>query len=516
MAQFSIGAYVPPGPVAGAFIASRKPINAIQGPIGSGKTTASFFKALLYTASLPPCRDGIIRAKGAVVRQDYRTLYATTLESWFKWFPKSQHPDFTGGIDRPAVHVVQFVTPRGKRIELRAEFKALGSQRIEQIMRGWEGTWIYLNEVDTQDEDSLDFGVQRTWRFPSADLLDFAAAPYFPALTRADGSKALPYCVIADLNAPPDPDHWICKRIIDNPYANSLGGNIGYFRQPGGLDANAENQKNSPREIYEEMAKTMDRYQVHRMIHNKTGYDRSGLPVFEEFDPDLHVADIDADPSLDLHLGFDISGLHPAAVIMQRPGLQMRIVDELYIGRVHPEVFAEHFAAMLAERYGAFRIGASYYDPSNDYGADREGGYLSSIDAIRLACFARGEGPLNPAPSNEIPLRLAALRNPMMANVRLDKGMTGRGLIVAPRCKMLIKGLVSHYRYQLTPAGGLVNPQNPKPIKNEYANVVDAAEYVALGLAGVAGAVRRAAQGMRPGGFETARGNGVLKVECRL
>lgn len=504
--------------MAEAFITSTKPINAIQGPIGSGKTTASFFKALRYTATLPPCKDGIIRAKGAVVRQDYRTLYSTTLESWFKWFPKNKYPNYTGGMDRPAVHVVEFVTPRGRRIQLQVEFKALGAQRIEAIMRGWEGSWIYLNEVDTQGEDSLDFGIQRTWRFPSADLLDFAAAPSFPAITRADGAKSLPYCVIMDLNAPPDPDHWICKRVIDNPDVNAPDSRIGYFRQPGGLDPDAENRANSPREIYEEMALTMDKYQKHRMVDNKVGYDRKGIPVFaDEFDEDANVADIKPDPALDLHLGLDISGLHPAAIFCQRENLQLRFIDELYIGRVHPEVFAEHLAAMIAERYPNFRLGASYYDPSNDYGADREGGYLSSIDAIRLACFPRGEGPLIAAPSNEIPLRLAALRNPMIANVRVGAAQLARGLVVSRRCKMFIKGAISHYRYQLTPQGGLVNPSNPRPIKNEYANVIDAGQYVALGLQGVAGAVRKAAQGMRPGEFKSSGFEGrVLKSNFEI
>lgn len=511
---FDLSRYKPPGPVAGAFIASRKMVNAIQGPIGSGKTTASFFKALRYTALLPPCRGGVVRAKLAVVRADYRTLYSTTLESWFKWFPRNKFPDFVGGQDRPATHNVEFITPRGRRIELRAEFKALGAQRIEDIMRGWEGTMIYLNEVDTQGEESLDFGIQRTWRYPAIDEFDFDD-PYtraFPFLADKEGNRSLPYCVIADLNAPPDPDHWICKRVINNPEVNTPASNIGYFRQPGGLDDGAENRERSPRTVYEEMAKGMDRYQVHRMIHNKVGYDRSGLPVFDEFDEDANVQDLEPDPAHELHLGLDISGLHPAAVIAQQANLQLRIIDELYVGRVHPEVFAEHLAALLAERYPNFRIGASYYDPSNDYGADKEGGYLASIDTIRLACFGKGEGPLLPAPSNEIPLRLAALRNPMMKAVRVAAGVTARGLVVnRKRCPMFIKGCISHYRYRLTPQGALVNPENPKPIKNEYANVIDAGEYVALGLQGVAGAVRTAAQGGRAGNFKQRNGSTVLR-----
>jgi hypothetical protein len=516
-AGFSLASWTPPGPVSAAFVASRKPVNVIQGPIGSGKTTTCFFKALRYTAMMPPCRDGVIRAKGAVVRADYRTLYSTTLESWFKWFPRDQHSDFLGGQDRPAVHRVKFLTPRGRKIQLQVEFKALGAQRIEDIMRGWEGSWLYGNEVDTQDEATLDFGMQRTWRYPSFDLLDpeDAAFKAFPFMVDPEepSKKSLPFCVILDLNAPPDPDHWVCKRIINHADTNTPNSNIAYFRQPGGLDADAENRDRSPRIVYLELAKTMDKYQVHRMIHNKIGYDRSGLPVFDEFDEDANIDDLAPDPGLPLHLGLDISGLHPAAVIAQQKSLQILLLDELYVGRVHPEVFAEHLASHLAEHYPGFRLGASYYDPSNDYGADKEGGYLASIDTIRLACFGRGEGPLLPAPSNEIPVRLAALRAPMLKNVRVAAGVTARGLVAdRRRCKMFIKGCISHYRYRLTPQGGLVNPENPKPIKNEYANVVDAAEYVALGLQGVAGTIGEAAGGRTRGARrERAAGGGVIQ-----
>jgi hypothetical protein len=145
--DFSISNYTPPGPIAAAFIRSEKAAPFIMGPVGSGKTMATIFKALRYTALMPPCKDGVIRAKGAVVRADYRTLYKTTLSSWHRWFPKDYPGShYTGGADRPATHEVKFLTPRGKKIHMIVEFQALGENRIEDVMRGWEGSWAWMKK----------------------------------------------------------------------------------------------------------------------------------------------------------------------------------------------------------------------------------------------------------------------------------------------------------------------------------------------------------------------------------
>lgn len=497
-ALFSPSHYVPPGPVAQRFIESDKPAPFIMGPVGSGKTMATIFKALRYTASLPPCRDGVIRAKGAVVRADYRALYKTTLSSWHRWFPKDYPKSkYVGGADRPATHEVFFVTPRGKNIHMIVEFQALGDNRIEDVMRGWEGTWAWMNEADLLDEEALDFLFQRTTRWPAKELIN--------------GHDLTPR-VFGDLNPPGDPDHWIVTRFIDHPTPD-----LELFQQPSGLSPQAENKANLARGYYENIANNADRWHVHRFVHGKIGYDRSGEPVYPEYDPDQNAAPIEIIPGRPIHLGLDISGLHPGAVICQRaPNLQLRVTDELWMGRAGVTRYAEGLAALIAERYHGCPVGISFYDPSNDYGADKEGGDLSAIDIIRKAVFARGEGPLVSAPSNEIKLRTDAVRNLLVMPVATKTGMA-RGLLVDPkRCPMLHKGFMSHYRYRKKPDGTVVNADNPKPDKNDYANIHDGLQYVALGLQGVAGAVRQAAQGARPGGFDKSGGNRVLDTGFAL
>jgi len=499
-AAFSIADYTPPGPVAQAFIHSRKVAPFIMGPVGSGKTIATIFKCLRYTALMPPCRDGIIRAKGAVVRSDYRTLYKTTLSSWHSWFPKDYPGSkYTGGADRPATHEIAFITPRGRKIQLTVEFAALGDKRIEDICRGYEVSWWWLNEADLLEENALDYTMQRGARWPPKAMLE-------------EGAVLEPR-IFGDLNPPGDPEHWIVRRFIDAPTPD-----LQLFQQPSGMSPQAENKQNLQPGYYERIVANNDRWHVQRFVHGKVGYDRSGLPVYPEFEPELNVAPLAPEAGRDIHLGLDISGLHPAAVIVQRgANLQLRVLEEVYAGRIGVTRFADHLAAVLAERYAQCPIAASFYDPSNDYGADKEGGDLAAIDIVRLACFPRGEGPLIAAPSNEIPLRIEAVRNLIVMPVRTKAGDTARGLVVdAKRCPMLVKGFMSHYRYSLNPqTGALLNPNNPRPEKGKgYDNPQDALQYVCLGLQGVAGAVRKAAQGFRPGGFDSrGAGNFVAKTD---
>ena len=358
--MFSIANYRPPGPVAAAFINDREhDACLIMGPVGSGKTNALIFKLLRTVATLvPPLKSGVIQAKAALVRADYRTLYATTLPTWWGWFPQD-YPgsDWVGGADRPASHGVRFITPRGRKIELFMEFKALGDKRVEDVMRGWEGTIFLTNETDLMTEDELEFGLQRTRRFPRrADIEHDAALPSF---------------VFGDLNAPGDPENWVVKRFLDKSLPRHK-----LYVQPSGLSPQAENIDNLQPGYYRALAETMEPWKVDRFVHGKIGYDRSGLPVYPEFDQRLNVSATPLTPlaGVPIHIGLD-GFLHPAAVIVQRrPNLQIAVLEEFYFGRVGPTRFGEMLAAALEERYRDSPVGHVFYDPSADYGADKEGG----------------------------------------------------------------------------------------------------------------------------------------------
>ena len=62
-------------------------VQAIMGPFGSGKSSASIVKLVEHGATIPAMRDGRIRARYLVARNTYRELQDTTIKTFFKWFP---------------------------------------------------------------------------------------------------------------------------------------------------------------------------------------------------------------------------------------------------------------------------------------------------------------------------------------------------------------------------------------------------------------------------------------------
>jgi hypothetical protein len=492
--MFNIFQYTPPGEVANAFIQDDdSDVPFLMGPIGSGKTTTCIFKRARFAMRMPVCTDGIIRCKAIIVRDSMRTIEKTVLPSWFNFFPKDfPGSEWTGGNDRPATHTINLQMPGGVQLKMITEFVGLGSDRIEDVLRGREYSFLWDNEADLQQREVISYGYSRLGRYPSRALLKPDAV--------------IPKQVIGDLNAP-DIGSWVYEDFIEKPID-------GYklYRQPSGLSARAENIKVLGPNYYPDIVKQNPKWFVRRMVENEFGYARDGQPVYEEFNDQLHVADkaLEVDPDLPLIIGMD-AGLTPAAVFGQPTRLpSMRILDEVVPGHGYGAVrFAELVADLLARRYAGVRQIQIYADPAAQYGADREGGELSWIEtigrALGLPVLIPGNG------SNELGLRLDAVRHPL---VFLPDGRTP-GLIVSPNCKILIRGFASGYRYQKQHTG-MGEKFSERPDKNEYSHVHDALQYLMLGWRGRGGviseanrvsgqkqrATSRASRPRRAGGFD--------------
>ena len=151
MAELKIS-YRPPGPVAAAFLNSTAAVNGIMGPWGSGKTIACLMR-LIIRAHLQPASkiDGVRYIKLGVIRDTYRQHWKTTIPSWHAWFGK-EIGEWRGA--EPPSHHLQF-NFNGMDIDLIVEFLALGENSVEQVMKGWEGTWIYLNEMALLSQEVL-------------------------------------------------------------------------------------------------------------------------------------------------------------------------------------------------------------------------------------------------------------------------------------------------------------------------------------------------------------------------
>lgn len=483
---FKLQLYEVPGPVCSAYIQSAGPVDAITGPAGSGKTVGSIVKAIRFAMlSMPICLDGRIKVKITVLRENYRALYRTTLKSWFEWFPPDYpQSTFSGGVDRPAVHRLKLSTVRGGRevpVDVDVEFFAVGETAIEELLKGYETSYFWINEADQLTIRAISFAFSRTGRYPKrADLPDGAVRPRVMGL---------------DLNpTAPDHDLWkACERgsfqAEPDPAAPRF---VNFFRQPSGLSDAAENRKGKTRGEYEQdVLSFSDPADVDRLVHGQPGRTRIGRPVYvRHYDAARHLSAVTL-PVLPgpLHLGFD-QGLRAACVIFQESSLgQVRFLDEVTTPKDGSGVgvgrFAEWvIARLMSPRFRDHPLGLAGVDPAGFYGADKLAGELTWALMMGEAL----QHPLQPAPSNEPTVRIEAIAQ--LLRLDIERGVPG--LIIDPACQTLIEGFEATYVYGKRPDG----TYEDRPIKNHAANVHDAAQYGVLTLRGRAAVIGGAAGGM--------------------
>jgi hypothetical protein len=463
----------PAGPVAEAFMADQTNyVRTILGPVGGGKSVSCIFDCLKNACEMPVCTDGVIRYRVAIIGATYGQMERNLLPTWTEWIPKDggdwTDADFTGGGGRHATHKIAFDTIRnGQRVRVHFEalFAAIGEYAVEQFMRGFEPTAFWLYEMDLLPAAVLDQAIFRMGRYPPRRLLP-------------EGVNFRSY-VIGDLNAP-DIDSWFYKLFEEErPEGFAL------YRQPSGLSARAENLHNLPEGYYERQLQAMKNRPnlVKRFIHAQYGPASDGEPVYCEYSDDRHRAPASLKPmkGVPIRLGLDQGVQRPAAIIGQRlPNGQARILGEVVPGRAGPARFADAIRRELAEIAPGHRVEVAYADPAGFYGADTESGELAWAEIVQRELNV----PVLPAPSNELSVRLDAVRSELIYNIDGENP----GLLISPRCTMLRKGFASHYRYRIERVG-TSSRTSDKPEKNDFSNPHDALQYLMLGEKGRYGVV---------------------------
>ena len=417
-------------------------VRLIIGPIGSGKSVASCWEIFRKAIKQEPFR-GVRRSRWVIVRNTYRELIDTTINTYNDWFS-----DIGYWRKMDMKHVVEMDLEDGTRAEYEVLFRALDKPDDIKKLLSLELTGGFLNEAREIPKQVLDMLVGRVGRYPS----------------KMQGGASW-WGVILDTN-PPDSDHWIVTLFEEN-----LPEDYAVFHQPSGLAKDAENVHNLPNRYYERMSLGKDPEWIKVYVHGQYGFVTDGIPVMPEFHQHVHVAkerlEFDSRYSDNtLYIGVDF-GRTPAAAFGQEIGGQMQVIDEL----VTFGIGATAFSKLLKERIKGHYPGANIIatgDPAGDNPGEQ-------IDETCIEILQNAGIPIDAAYTNNFTIRRESVSIPLTS-----LNMQGEpNLIVSPNCTNLIKGMNGGYKYKRMQVSG--EKYMNKPDKNKYSHICEAVQYMMLG-----------------------------------
>lgn len=442
-------------PTLSRFHRSNARIRGIVGPYGSGKTVGCAMEAMRRITEQAPSSDGVRRSRGVVVRNTYGELRDTTLKSWLDWFPSDGRVGELRAASTSPVYHVRFPLDDGTRVEADVLFRALDKPGDERRLLSLELTWAWLNEFRELDINLVQNLLGRVGRYPSKTM----GSPSWHGVF----GDSNPY----DVDSP-----W--ERLFEGD-AEDLGFGaelVEFFRQPGGLDPDAENLENLPggRGYYHEMvavakAKGRDQNWINVHVHARNGFIVEGRAVFgDAFDSATHVSKVPLRPVKGRIVGVGLDfGLTPAAVFVC-PDERHRylVLGELVAEDMAMDEFARLIRVTAQERWPGCQL-VCYGDPAGKQRSQVD--KRSGFDVVRASGMKIFAGEQSPQ------LRIDSVR------ACLNRSVGGYpGIILDPSCTFLIRGFIGGYQYRRLKISG--ERYGEKPDKNEFSHPHDALQYV--------------------------------------
>ena len=456
-------------------------VRALMGPIGSGKSVAcctdimkrATEQKIIYSDDYP---NGIRKSRWAIIRNTYRELIDTTMQTWFDWFPREiglyRAMDMKWTLDKRL--------DDGTQIHLEVLFRALDRPDDIKKLLSLELTGGWINEAREIPKQVLDMLQGRVGRYPA--FKDFTDIPekilneVFALMETGTTfgelpehlSKHLPWIgIIMDTN-PPDSDHWWYSLFEEmTPKGFSL------YHQPSATGPEAENIRNLVPGYYNNIIQGKDQEWINVYVHGMYGFIADGKPVWPEYKDDIHHTDneLPLAGSGTIYVGIDF-GLTPAAVIGQITASgQFQILDELCTF----DMGAVSFGKLLHEKLNREYCGCQleiYADPAGEGRAQTdESTPFQMLDNQGIVAW--------PTYTNDFSIRREAVADYMQ---RLD--FSGNpAFIIGPKAKMVRKACAGGYKYKRMQVSGQERFQD-KPDKGRYSHVGDALQYLFLGAVG--------------------------------
>jgi hypothetical protein len=301
-----------------AFIMSQARADLFSSRMGEGKSTALCWSAFFHTRHNPG-------AEWALVRDTWENMQATTMKSFFEWFPPGIYGTFNQS-----------------------------KKRFEWAEGVAKGAVTFMGMDDPQDASRLMSrelaGLCFDEPAPAIGSAGIDEMIFDIGLTRLRQPGMQWYgCKLAENN--PDENHWTYRRF-------ALPGHDPDFIlwQP----PNPENMSNLPANYYENLRRTLGHRPdlVRRFVDGDFGFQSVGRAVTPQWIDKLHLAvGLVPVPRTELVLLWDF-GLNPTCIVTQKTPLGSWLILDAMVGDGigAEELIEGAVAPLLRERYPRFGI----------------------------------------------------------------------------------------------------------------------------------------------------------------
>lgn len=417
-----------PNPNQRAFIESRARADLFSSRMGEGKSTAIAWAALYHTRHNPG-------ARWVIARDTWENLQATTMKTFFEWFPPGVYGTFHHTkrtftwADGVAKGEVEFLGMDDPQDASKLMSRELGGFAIDEPAPAVSSAGV--------DELVFDIGLSRL---------------------RQPGMKW--YCAkLAENN--PDEAHWTYRRFVNPGDENFV------VHQP----SQPENERNLPPSYYSEL-RQMWRHRpdlVRRFVEGEFGFQSVGKAVTPQWNDKLHLAvGLTPLPRTDLILLWDW-GHNPTCIITQRSPMGQWLVLDAVVGDEigAEELIEDAVRPLLTERYPRLSL-RHIGDPA---GKQRE---QTSIHRSAVRLLIRSLGGTWRAG----PVKLHERLDP--ARAVLTRTVGGRGLVQVDRerAAALWHALRGGWHFHVSRTGVV----SGEPVKNMHSHPGDAFSYGAAVL----------------------------------
>lgn len=422
----------------------------------SGKSMGMIMEGVRRMVQQAPDANGIRPTRGVVIRNTMDQIKQTCVSDIMQYLPQiaSWHRS-----DK----MIKFNFPLDDGTRVESEWLLVPLEDVQDVRRllSLQLTFAWASEFRELNYDIVAAVLGRLGRYPSPARVPPSWAGLF-----------------AESNPFPEGSAWHDALVVNLP------DNWAFFRQPGGLDPNAENRENLPEDYYERLinnATSEEWIRVH--VHGEFGEDPSGQRVYRHaFSMRAHLhrshddhgrpSELHVLPDVPVIIGIDF-GRTPACVFCQEDFQgRLRVLEECTSDDMHLEAFIlEKMLPVIRARFASCPI-IVVGDPA---GMQRS----QTSDETPFSKLKEYGFKAVPAQTNDPYLRISAVERRLLdRRAGVDGTLVPAMLIDEARCPVLVKGFKQDYRYKKRKTDGRLED---KPDKTFASHVHDALQYACLG-----------------------------------